>query len=180
MSTITTLLAHEAAQPPKLIRFVPRLRGLEKQRRMLTMVPDLYDWVTKPVKGEALAHIKSNARVHFGQFVKGELIDDCRFMKRVEDRRLTPPDFDHHVWSISPRFGDPQYRFFGTFVTKDWFLAVSKQDRNRLDEHQNRWHEEIDKVLRTWKLLFNNGLRHSGKDLLDYVSVPAEHCDDRW
>jgi hypothetical protein len=180
MSTVTTLLAYEAAQPPMLVRFVPRLRGKETERRKLTVMPDLYRWMSEPVKGANLSSTKANARVHLGQFVKGEPIDDCRFMKRVEDRRLTPPDFDHEVWSISPRFGDPQYRFFGAFVTKDWFLAVSKQDRNRLEEHQNRWHEEIDKVIRTWNVLFNNGLRHSGKRLLDYVSAPAEHCDGRW
>jgi hypothetical protein len=180
MSTLTMLPAYETDQPPKLVRFLPRVRGGEKQRRMLTMTPDLHDWIRKPVKGAALSHIKASARVHFGQFVKGEPIDDCRFMKRVEDRRLNPPDFSHEVWSISPRFGEPQYRFFGTFVTRDWFLAISKQDRTRLDEHQNRWHDEIDKVLRTWKSLFGDSLRLSGNNLFDYVTMPAEHCDDRW
>jgi len=93
---------------------------------------------------------------------------------------MTPADFTHEVWSVSPRFGDPQYRFFGAFATRDWFLAVSKQDRKRLEEHPNRWHEEIDRVLRIWKVLFGNDLRHGGYSLSDYVSMNAEHCDDRW
>src|SRR5258706_5291604 len=156
MSTLTKLLAYEADQPPKLVRFLPRLVGGEKQRRMMTMTPDLHEWLHKPVKTEALIQIKASARAHCGQFVKGNPVDDCRFMKRVEDRRMTPPDFTHEVWSISPRFGEPQYRFFGTFVSRDWFLVTSKQDRDRLEEHDNRWHEEINKVLRIWKALFGN------------------------
>jgi hypothetical protein len=128
----------------------------------------------------ALMQTKASVRAHCGQFVKGEPVDDCRFMKRVEDRRMTPVDFTHEVWSISPRFGEPQYRFFGAFVTRDWFLVTSKQDRDRLEEHDNRWHEEIDKVLRIWKALFGDDLRHNGNQLSDYISMNAVHCDDRW
>jgi hypothetical protein len=178
MSTITKLLSYEADRT--LVRFSPRLVGGEKQRRILTMVSDLHEWLHKPVKTDALLEIKAAARQHLAQFVKGEPVDDCRFMKRVEDRRLTPVDFSHEVWSISPRFGEPQHRFFGTFVTQDWFLLISKQDRNRLQQHQNRWHDQIDKVLRTWQRLFGNDLRHSGNQLSDYIRVNAQHCDDRW
>lgn len=111
MSTLTTLLAYEVEVPSKLRRFLPRFVGQEKERRMLTLVPDLYEWVTRPVVSKALNQVKAQARVHFGQFVKGEQVDDCYFMKRVEDRRKDPPDFTHEVWAISPRFDPPQYRF---------------------------------------------------------------------
>src|ERR1700733_5808122 len=134
MSTLIKLMAYEAEQPPRLIRFLPRLIGVERERRKITMTPDLHEWLHKPAR--SLTEIKAAARAHFGQLVKGEPIDDCRFMKRVEDRRITPPDFSHDVWWISPRFSDPQFRFFGTFVRRDWFLATSKQDRARLEEHQ--------------------------------------------
>jgi hypothetical protein len=180
MSTLPRLLQYEDEQPPKLVRFVPRLIGREREQRMITMLPDLHDWLTKPAKQAALQRTKAEARAHFGEFVKGAHVDDCRFMKRVEDRRMTPPDFSHEVWSVSPRFSEPQYRFFGTFVTRDWLLVVSKQERAALDGHQNRWHQEISKVLRIWKSLFGNDLPHSGPQLRDYISMNAEHCDDRW
>lgn len=180
MSTLVKLWKHETDKPPKLVRFVPRLIGGEKQRRMLTMTPDIDEWLKAPVRSAALIDIKARARAHFGQFVKGERIDDCRFMKRIEDRRSAPPSFAHEVWAISPRFGDPQYRFFGTFVTQDWFLVTSKQDRTRLEEHENRWHAEIDKVCRIWTALFGDALPLSGTQLLNYISMNAEHCDDRW
>jgi hypothetical protein len=100
-------------------------------------------------------------------------------MKRVEDRRKTPPDFSHGVWAMSPRFGEPQHRFFGAFVTRDWFLITSKHDRSRLEEHENRWHAEIDRVRRIWESLFGTDLPCSGTELADYVTN-AVHCDDRW
>ncbi len=74
MSTLTTLLAHEKDQPPKLVRFVPRLIGGERERRMVTMVPELRDWLRAPVKDKTLTDTKARARAHFGEFVKGELL----------------------------------------------------------------------------------------------------------
>jgi hypothetical protein len=180
MSTVTTLLAYEASNPPKLVRFRPRFRGLESERRMLTMPPELRNWLDKPVKSEALLKVKAQARTHFGEFVKGEPVDDYYFMKRVEDRRKMPPDFGHEVWSIRPRFDPPQHRYFGVFVTQDWFLVCTKQARDWLGGHDNRWHAEIDKTLRIWNHLFPSQLPHSGTQLRNYVSNNAEHCDDRW
>jgi hypothetical protein len=180
MSTLTTLLAHEAATPPKLYRFRPPFRGQEGERRMLTLVPDLHGWLLKSVSSQALIKVKAQTRAHFGQFIKGEPVDDCHFMKRIEDRRHNPPDFNHQVWAISPRFDPPQYRFFGAFVTRDWFLVCAKQSRDRLDEHENRWHEEIDKALRTWRHFFGDELPHGGNQLRDYIHHNASHCDDRW
>jgi hypothetical protein len=180
MSTLTILLAKEAETPPKLYRFLPRFRGQEGQRRMLTLVPDINTWLSKAVTSQPLIKVKAQTRTHFGQFVKGEPVDDCYFMKRVQDRRRNPPDFNHQVWAISPRFDPPQYRFFGAFVTQDWFLVCTKQARDRLDEHENRWHEEIDKTLRIWKHFFGTELPHGGAQLRDYIRHNARHYDDRW
>jgi hypothetical protein len=144
------------------------------------MIPEIHRWIMSAVKGEALTKIKAQARAHFGEFVKGEQIDDCHFMKRVEDRRRNPPDFSHGVWAISPRFDPPQYRYFGVFVTQDWFFVCTKQTRDALAAHDNRWHAEIDKTRRIWSRLFPDAGPHSGSSLSDYVSSNAEHCDDRW
>jgi len=76
MSTLLTLLEHERATPPRLRRFHPRFQGKEGERRMMTVVPDLFDWLHTPVTGESLNRVKAQARTHFGQFVKGAHIDD--------------------------------------------------------------------------------------------------------
>lgn len=178
MSTVLTLVGHEKAA--RLQRFLPRFRGREREHRKMTLIPDIHAWLTTPVKSEALSRVKAQARAHFGEFVKGAQVDDCYFMKRVEDRRRTPPDFSHEVWSITPRFTPPQHRYFGVFVTQDWFLVCTKQSRDRLSEHANRWHEEIDKTLRIWDQFFDQHRPHSGSQLREYISTNARHCDDRW
>jgi hypothetical protein len=150
MSTVTITLQHERARPPTLARFLPRFVGSENERRKLTLTPELAAWLSKPVTSENLTKVKAEARVHLGQFVKGEKIDDRDFMKRVEDRRARPPSFSHEVWSIRPRFEQPQYRYFGVFITQDWFLVCTKQERKKLAESENRWHAEIDKTLRVF------------------------------
>jgi hypothetical protein len=180
MSTVLSLEEHERATPPRLRRFHPQFKGNEGERRKMTLVPDLFDWLDAQVKGESLNRVKAQARTHFGQFVKGEPIDDLFFMKRVEDRRCSPPSLLHEVWSISPRFPPPQYRYFGFFVSQDWFLVCSKQTRDRLGEHDNRWHVEIDKARKIWARLFGSNLPHKGSQLYHYVSHNAVHCDDRW
>jgi hypothetical protein len=180
MSTVPTLLAYEQDAAPKLVRFLPRFVGREREHRMLTLVPELHAWVTSPALGRALNQVKAQTRTHFGQFVKGAQVDDCHFMKRVEDRRRNPPDFLHEVWAISPRFSPPQYRFFGVFVTQNWFLGCTKQSRDWLDEHENRWHTEIDRTLRIWCHFFCRELPHAGAQLYEYISHDAEHCDERW
>jgi hypothetical protein len=180
MSTVTTLLAHEGADPPRLRRFLPRFRGREGERRMITVVPELFEWLHAPVKGISSNRVKAQARTHFGQFVKGEHIDDLHFIKRVEDRRPGRSPFGHEVWSVSPRFEPPQYRYFGLFATQNWFVACCKQSRDILDEHPNRWHAEIDKALRIWSYYFGSDLPHAGAQLNQYVSHNADHLDDRW
>lgn len=174
------LLEHEGAAPPRLRRFLPRLRGRESERRKMTLQTELFDWLQQPVRGEALNKVKAQAREHFGQFVKGLPVDDFFFMKRVEDRRPSHLPFAHEVWSVRPRFDKPQYRYFGVFAAQDWFLVCTKQSRDKLAKHDNRWHTEIEKTLRIWNSLFPSKIPHSGQQLRDYISTNARHCDDRW
>ena len=103
---------------------------------MLTVVPEIFDWLVRPVKGDALNKVKAQARMHFGQFIKGLPVDDQYFMKRVEDRRRAPVDFSHQVWAVSPRFPPPQHRFFGVFATQDWFFVCTSN-------HEMYWHSTI-------------------------------------
>jgi macrodomain Ter protein organizer (MatP/YcbG family) len=142
------------------------------------MVPDVLDWLEAPVRSDAIAKAKAAARAHIAQFIKGEKIDDLHFMKRIEDRRRKPSSFDHQVWAFRPLF-NPQHRYFGVFATKDWFVVCTKQSRDRLAEHDNRWHKEIDKTSRIWASLFGL-LPRGGATLGDYISQNAERCDGRW
>jgi hypothetical protein len=178
MSTIPILLAHEAAEPSLLSRFKPRLVGRERESRKLTVHPDIHRWLYSAQTDPQIEY-RAKVRVHLAQFVKGQPIDDRFFMKRIEDRRRSPWSMDHGVWAISPRF-NPQHRLFGCFATLDWFVVLTKQSRDRLDESENRWHEQIDRCRRIWNTLFPSELPHVGSELVDYISSNAEHCDERW
>ena len=177
MSTVLAILQHE--QPGgRLCRFLPRFRGREREVRMLTVERgDIHDWLYAEAVDEDLMEAKGHARGHFGQFVRGERIDDLDFMKRVEDRRRSPWSMEHGVWAISPRFR-PQYRFFGVFATRNWFVVLTKHSRNALQE-DNSWHAQIDRSLTLWRELFPGKLQHVVETLPEFMSN-AEKCDDRW
>ena len=140
----------------KLKRFVPRLVGGERERRKLSLAPDIFEWVHTPAITDKVTQSKAKIRIHLGQFVKESPIDDCRFYEeKSEDRRLPASDkFLHEIWMITPRF-NPQYRFFRTFPIHNWFVVFNKQDRDRLDENADRWHAEIDRAKRAWDVLFS-------------------------
>lgn len=178
MSTDYILEALEACNPPRLVRFRPTFHGSERELRMLSLSPLVYDWLMRPAVGDAHIRLKAAVKAHFAQFVKGEEIDDLDYMKRVSDRRRGYDDFSAEVWSIRPDF-NPRHRFFGAFFREDWFVVLTKKPRESLrrDEH---WHTQIDTVCRDWDALFRFRTRHSGDGLFDYVTVNAEHCDDRW
>jgi len=180
MSTVTMLLQHEQAARPRLRRFTPQFRGREREHRKMTVVPGLHRWLTEPVQGDVPNEVRAQARAHFGQFIKCAPVDDLYFMKRVEDRRRKPATFGHEVWSISPRFDPPQYRYFGVFVTQDWFLVCTRQARDYLDDIDRRWHREIDRTLKIWGILFPGEVPFGRPDLAGYISRNARHLDDRW
>lgn len=138
---------------------------------------EIWTWLCDDAGSDEVLEAKGHARGHFGQFVRGELIDDCEFMKRVEDRRLLPWSMSHGVWAISPRFR-PQYRFFGFFVTKNWFVVLNKQSRDLLDQPHS-WHAQIDRSQALWSELFPGQHPFVRDTLPEYVSN-AEKCDDRW
>ena len=120
---------YEEEGAPRLKRFLPRLHGQEEEARKLTLAAGLYDWVHEDGPGDVFASMKSVTRAQFGDFVKGELVDNCVFMKRVEDSRRGRYAFDHGVWAIRGFRGEPQYRYFGVFPLTNWFLALTKDDR---------------------------------------------------
>jgi hypothetical protein len=169
----------EAGSEPKLFRFRPDYVGTERERRMLSIAPSIHDWLYRSVRGDASIQLKAAVKEHFGRFVKGELIDDCDYMKRVCDYRQGLDDFSADIWSVRPSFR-PKHRFFGAFFREDWFVIFTKRKRDYLDDHEDRWHAEIDAVRTAWDRLFFPRPRHSGHALTDYLTFNAEHCDDRW
>src|SRR5882724_872241 len=100
MSTDHIILALEGLQPPRLVRFLPLLRGSERERRMLSVAPEVYQWLSAPAEGDETIQLKAKVKVRFGEFVKGEHIDDCDYLKRVSDRRHGGDDFSAEVWSL--------------------------------------------------------------------------------
>jgi hypothetical protein len=178
MSTDHILQALEVCEPAKLVRFLPVFHGSERERRRLSMIPDIYNWLSQPVTGDRLAQLKAATKIHFGQFVKGEEIDDYYFMKRASDKRGGYDNFSGEVWSIRPDFM-PRYRFFGAFFRTDWFVVFTKKPRDALKTDQ-QWHAQLDAVCRDWDSIFPYTYRHSGESLSDYVAFNAEHYDERW
>jgi hypothetical protein len=177
MSTVLIVLKHELPGG-RLVRFVPTLRGRQTLGRPLSVETGVHDWIrtdTEPLLRPAKAAINA----HLSRYARGQLINDCEFMKRVEDRRVPSNQFGHGIWSISPRF-NPQYRFFGSFVIKDWFVILNKQSRDYLDDIDSRWHAEIDNSLALWGTLFPGRAPWIRDSLNEYVSSNVEKCDDRW
>src|SRR5262249_47435043 len=105
MSTIAILEAHERADPPKLVRFLPTFVGREREIRHVVMVASIHAWLHSGAKTARIRELKAGARVHFGEFVKENPIDDYYYMKQVEDRRVAYASrFAHGVWSFRPKF----------------------------------------------------------------------------
>jgi hypothetical protein len=132
----------------------------------------------RPVQADSLIRLKAAVKVHFGQFVIGEEIDDLDYMKRVSDRRDGDDNFSAEIWSARPDF-IPRHRFFGAFFREDWLVILTKKPRDsfKRDEH---WHAQIDAVCAEWDDMFAYRRRHRGEVLSDYVTFNAEHRDVRW
>jgi hypothetical protein len=179
MSTVPIILKHEEPGG-RLCRFKPALKGRQRLEagRPLGVETGVYTWLH--AEDGSLTQIKAAIRAHFNRYARGQLIDDCNFMKRVEDRRRPSWDlFGHGVWAVSPRF-KPQHRFFGLFAVQDWLIILNKQSRDYLGDSDARWHAEIDESLRLWSELFPNRTPWVVDDLDEYISRNAEKCDDRW
>lgn len=177
MSIIGMIIKHEAPDG-RLHRFRPLLRGAETEVRMLSVHFDLHDWLYAEPSAVIL-DFKAGIRAHLGEFVKGELIDDLYFMKRVENRRKHSDVFGDGVWSFSPRFR-PQYRVFGFFAITDWFVAMTQESRDVLEQSEARWQTQIDTCTGIWDSLFPGRSPWIQDRIEHYVSGNMEKIDDRW
>jgi hypothetical protein len=178
MSTDHIIEALENCVPPRLVRFRPVFCGSERERRMLSLDMSIHDWLMRGVQAEKQIQLKAAVKVHFGQFVKGDEVDDLYYMKRVADRRYGHEDFSADVWSVRPDF-KPYHRFFGAFFREDWLVILSKKPRDTLI-HDALWHAQIDTVCHLWDELLPFRRRHRGDQLSQYVTSSAEHYDERW
>jgi len=177
MSTDYIVESLEAGSSPRLVRFLPTFHGAESERRRLSLSTTVHKWLMEPTTNEARIKLTAAARIHFGQFVKGEDIDDLNYMKRVS-RRRDYDEFDDEVWSIRPDFR-PVYRFLGAFYRADWFVILVHKPRDYFQRDQH-WQAQIDAVRSNWDALFPYQTRHRGTEFANYVTFNAEHCDDRW
>ena len=179
MSTMRILSEHEAANPAKLVRFCPAFVGGERERRPISMAPQIHAWLHSTAKTDRIRNVKAAARTHFAEFVKGNPIDDRHYMKLVEDKRVgAATRFSHGVWSFRTRF-EPQHRFFGVFACPDWFLVFRKQLRKNL-QNDTHWHSELDRTLTAWRAFFPGINVYTGTRLHHYVKSNASHRDERW
>ena len=74
------------------------------------------------------------------------------------------------VWEIRSKRDAPEVRVFGQFADKDVFVAMAHEDRDILEEFEDRaWRFHIRRVEDTWKDLFGMGFtpkRSSDPNLL--------------
>jgi hypothetical protein len=177
MSTVTRIL--ELEEGGCLVRFRPTFRGREHERRKLSVEPSIHAWLYENVLDDGEQDIRAQARANCGTFVKGHLINDLDFMKRVEDRRSRNNDFNHGVWALSVRF-NPQLRLFGVFAIVDWFIILSKQKRDVLHLGDEKWHEQIGLCLSRFKTLFPGRDVWVKDNISEYLSFNVEKQDGRW
>jgi hypothetical protein len=152
-------------------------------RRQLSLEADMHRWLYEPDQVEEVRDAKAQARAHFGVFVRGKRIDDRYFMSRIEDKRQSGKDiFSHGVWAMATRFDapPPQIRYFGLFATTDFFLVLTKQNRDVLEESPDRGHAEIDKARTIWNELFPGRVPVLSNNLHEYISRNVEKRDARW
>src|ERR1700689_3030286 len=104
----TTDIIHSLEGDKKaLFRFIPHLRGREREARRLSLLQPIDEWLKRARPNPAL---KAATRAYFGPFVTGERIDDLIYMKRVSRRDdQKHDDFSDNVWSMRPFFL-PQHR----------------------------------------------------------------------
>ena len=140
----------------------------------MSLAPQITRWLSS----HGNVPLKRAVAAHFGQFVKGERVDDRDFMKRVECRLVGRHPFDHEVWSVRPFF-QPQHRFFSTFAMPDWLIVLCMQARRNL-KTDTQWHSQTDKCCRSWDRLLPGNRRWSGSRLEHYITYNAEHRDGRW
>ena len=176
MSTVPIILVQELPGG-RLCKFLPPFKGRESEVRKLSIASEMHVWLYEQEPNPAM-RIKDAIRAHFGEFVRGEPVDDLDYMKRVEDRRRHPVSFSHGVWAISPRF-KPQFRFFGFFAIAGWFIALNRQRRDALTTDA-AWHAEIDKALDLWGQLFPGRDPWLRDNLIGYIPSNGEKRDDRW
>jgi len=51
------------------------------------MLAQIHNWLHSPTKSRRISELKAAARAHFAEFVIENPIDDCQYMKQVEERR---------------------------------------------------------------------------------------------
>lgn len=178
MSIVPMILEHEAPGG-RLRRFTPIFRGSESELRKLSIESGVYEWMHQTSEAEDVLEMLSQARAHCGVYVRGSEIDDRDFMKRVQDRRRSPPSFGAGVWALRVRF-NPQHRLFGFFALPDWLVVLRKQERGVLEEGAHRWHSEIDSCMQIWQELFPEKEPWVRETLGEYLLFNAEKCDGRW
>lgn len=59
----------------------------------------------------------------------------------------------HGVWEIRSYESEPQFRLFGHFAARNWFVAFTLRHRSDFSDRTN-WTHEINKVRGIWREMF--------------------------
>lgn len=166
MSIYDELLARVNETPPRLFELQPQMPGSLAVRRMF-LSEELFLRTRAPWEDESFGYLLSVLE----KFVEGRMIS-LRFppSKNVEANLalLDPPE--ERIWEIRSRESDPQLRVFGGFAKTNTFVALTWDQRPRLDSEE-AWKFAIKDCQAKWRRLFPAYPPHIGTHPNDYVSA---------
>jgi hypothetical protein len=109
------------------------------------MPPDLHAWLYQVHPKKAL-NFAANIRGFLKQFVVGEPVDNCVYMK---------PGHDDVFWlRVQNQKAGERVRIFGCFACADKFIAFFQKPRDWFDDHPERWDEAIALTIANWNHYF--------------------------
>jgi len=97
------------------------------------MTPALHDWCHQLDSRRSIDY-KANIQSHLKQFVVGAEIDNCDYMKHLDDR----------IWEFRVQLErrKDNTRIFGAFVALNTFIAIRQELRSKID-----WSKDVGKTL---------------------------------
>lgn len=167
MSIETLIAAAERANPPNLVRFVPRSRHPPKRRAFLTAqaMTDLFDPNSAPnLLGGAGYSLAALTRWTLGERIYPEYI-----------KRLDPPPPE--IWEIRVTAPRPQWRLFCLFPAMDTLIVTRCHSRSLLGRKGSaEWKRAMTDTAAQWSSLFGTAPPYANGDRsINYI---AENRDD--
>jgi hypothetical protein len=128
-------------------------------------MPPIVRWASELPGTQPAADNMARVRAALRHFVTGGIIDNCKFMKRLQGR---PAD----LFEIRVRDTSPQIRIFGAFYLKNELICTNWRPRPDLDFENAKRVAEL-----RWYKLFSWRPRYRAHVFTEYVDENGVHHD---